>query len=150
MNGAHKATALPDLTSAFRPAAQGVEAPLKRKSSPPYSLRLTARERARVEEMAGSQPIGAYIRARLFGEDADARRKSRRPRVDDQKLAHVLAELGRSRLAQNMNQIAKAANTGTLEASPELTGELEDACKTVRILRETLMAAIGLKVGSDE
>ncbi len=136
------------LAPAFNTAALGKKPP--RKPSPPFSLRLTPRERARLEELAGSQPIGTYIRARLFGEEADTRRKLRRPRVDDQKLAHVLAELGRSRLAQNMNQIARAANTGTLEASPELNAELQDACKTVRILRETLMAAIGLKVGSDE
>jgi hypothetical protein len=138
------------LTSQFQLAAQGIEARSRPKPPPPFSLRLTARERARLEELAGSQPLGAYVRTRLFGEESDKRRMSRRPRVDEQKLAMVLAELGRSRLAQNMNQIAKAANTGTLDATPELTLDLQDACKTVRILRETLMAALGLRLGNDE
>lgn len=34
--------------------------------SPPFSLRLTFEERAKLEKEAGSKPLGAYIRSKLF------------------------------------------------------------------------------------
>lgn len=132
-----------DLAPAFNAAAHGQKPP--RKSSPPFSLRLTASERAYLEEAAGNQPLGAFIRARLFGEQESTRRTSRRPSLDHQKLALVLAELGRSRLSQNINQIAKAANCGTLRVSAGLNADLQSACADIRLLRETLLAALGLK-----
>jgi len=33
-----------------------------KKKTPPFSLRLTFEERARLEELAGDMPLGAYIR----------------------------------------------------------------------------------------
>ncbi len=39
----------------------------KRKTPPPFSLRLSFEERARLERDAGDMPLGAYIRERLFG-----------------------------------------------------------------------------------
>lgn len=112
----------------------------------PFSLRLTADERERLEDQAGSEPLGAYIRSRLFGEDSQPRRRTRRPIEDHQKLALVLAELGRSHLASNMNQLAKAANMGALPVSPAVAMDLQQACRDIHALREMLIAALGLKV----
>ena len=92
----------------------------KRRYTPPFSLRLTAEERKRLDEMAGSQPLGPYIRDRLFGEKAEKRRKVKKPKPDTAMLAMVLSELGQSRLASNINQLAKAANMGTLDITPEI------------------------------
>jgi hypothetical protein len=121
----------------------------KRKSAPPFSLRLTLEERARLNDLAGCQPLGAYIRSRLFGKDTDKRRFVRRPALDHQKLALVLSELGRSRLASNMNQLAKAANIGTLDFSEGVVHELRDACRSIAHMREMLIAALGLKPEGD-
>ncbi|MEN8132290.1 MAG: hypothetical protein ABFS45_19350 [Pseudomonadota bacterium] len=100
----------------------------KKKSAPPFSLRLTAEERTLLEQQAGSKPLGAYIRERLLGDRAHKRRASRRPRADEKKIALVLAELGRSRLSSNLNQLAKSANMGTLDISRDVEQELHDAC----------------------
>lgn len=40
----------------------------KRRYTPPFSLRLTIDERKRLDEMAGNQPLGFFIRNRLFNE----------------------------------------------------------------------------------
>lgn len=40
-------------------------------------------------------------------------------------LALLLSELGQSRLASNINQLAKAANMGTLDITPEIEREIE-------------------------
>ena len=36
------------------------------KKLPPFSLRLTFEERARLEELAGNEPLGSYIKRRVF------------------------------------------------------------------------------------
>lgn len=51
----------------------------ERKDAPaPFSLRLSTKERAYLEELAGKRPIGAYIRDRLLGEKAVKRRRFRK------------------------------------------------------------------------
>lgn len=111
----------------------------------PFCLRLYPSEKTRLKELAGSQPLGVYIRDRLFGEDAPRRRRRRAPSVDDQAAARLLGALGQSRLSSNMNQIAKAANVGALPVTEELEEDLRCACAAIYAMRETLMLALGLK-----
>lgn len=115
-----------------------------RKYPPPFSLRLSEAERARLKAEAGNQPLGAYIRSRLLGEDAAKRRRSRRPRIDEQTAARLLAELGKSRLANNINQLARAANSGSLPLTPETETALRRACADIQAIRHELMRALGL------
>ncbi len=66
--------------------------------------------------------------------------------VEDRKaLAQLLAMLGRSRLASNLNQLAHAANIGALPVTPDLETELNTALFDVRELRRLLLLALGLK-----
>ena len=119
----------------------------KKKRLPPLSFRATEEERALLKEWAGSLPIGAYIRATLFGDRVSPRRrKARRPSVDQEALSKALALLGQSRLSSNLNQIAKAANMGALPISQGLLDELNAACTDVRRMREALIEALNLKV----
>lgn len=108
-------------------------------------MRLTQDERVRLEADAGRQPLGGYIKSRLFDGAPPKRRRKTAPVYDDKQIAMVLAVLGRSRLSQNMNQIAKAANTGTLNATPELHQEIIDACNEIKMMRHMLIAALGIK-----
>ena len=62
----------------------------------------------------------------------------------------LLAELGHSRLASNMNQLAKAANTGALDASEHTTREILEACWAIAQMRELLIRALGLKPEAQE
>lgn len=99
--------------------------------------------------MAGSQPLGSYIKARLFGERAERHPRSSRLTVHDKEaLARILAMLGRSRLANNLNQLAKLANTGSLPLTPEVEEELLAALADVREVRRLLVEALGLREGA--
>lgn len=115
-----------------------------RKYPPPFSLRLSEAERVRLKAEAGNQPLGAYIRSRLLGDQADKRRHSRRPRIDEQTAARLLAELGKSRLANNINQLARAANSGSLPLTQETETALQQACADIQAIRLELMRALGL------
>ena len=73
----------------------------------PFSMRLTAKERALLDAHCGGRSWAAFIREQVFGEQTSVRRTVRRPRIEDQSLASALAGLGQSRLASNLNQLAK-------------------------------------------
>ena len=120
--------------------------PPKPKRLPPLSFRATVEERALLKAWAGTQPVSAYIRKKLFGEKASPRKVNKRlPSVDHEALSKALALLGQSRLSSNMNQIAKAANAGNLPVSPDLCEELVAACADIRQMRQTLIQALDLK-----
>ncbi|MCK0197718.1 hypothetical protein MWN34_12425 [Ancylobacter sp. 6x-1] len=111
----------------------------------PLSIRLTFAERAALVERAAGHPLGAYIKATLF--EQPERLRARRSSVhDDQALGQVLALLGRSHLANNLNQLAKAANMGVLPVTPELEDELQVACAEIHEMRALLLKALGIAV----
>ena len=116
-----------------------------KKTAAPFSLRLTTDERAYLEQLAAGRPLGAYIRERLLGEQAEKRQYIRKPKIDEKLIAPVLAALGASRLSSNLNQLAKSANMGTLDASQDVEQELKDACAAVLTMRDALFVALGLK-----
>ncbi|MDJ0387328.1 hypothetical protein QMO56_04300 [Roseomonas sp. E05] len=96
-------------------------------------------------EAAGA-PLGAYIKAKILGETAPARLRRSGHKVADQKaLAQILALLGQSCLASNLNQLAHLAHIGALPVSPEIEAELQEALALVREIRRLLVAALGLK-----
>ena len=93
---------------------------------------------------ANGVPLGAYIKAKLFDEPLEkVRRRNTNPVKDHEALGRVLGALGKSRLSQNLNQIARAANMGSLPVSPELEDELRQACADVETLRKELLRALG-------
>lgn len=111
----------------------------------PFSLRLSFDERARLEQDASGMALGAYIRDRLFGDDAAPRQtRGHFPVKDYAALGRVLAALGQSRLSSNLNQLAKAVNTGSLPVTPETEADLRQACKDVQAMRRDLLIALGL------
>jgi hypothetical protein len=135
---------------AFSIAAAPSPKKSKRRYTPPFSLRLTVEERKWLDELAGNQPLGSYIRDRLLGEQTEKRRKTRKPAPDTALLALVLSELGRSRLASNINQLAKAANIGTLDVTPETEREIVQACAEIQAIRTLLITALGVAPVEDE
>lgn len=107
----------------------------------PFSLRLSFEERSELERLADGMPLGAFIKSRIFVGGAGSRLRTRQ--VDRKALAKILAAIGRSRVPQNLSQIARAANTGTLPVTPELEEELHVACGEIVSLRAEIMSAIG-------
>jgi len=115
------------------------------KYPPPYSLRLTFEERAQLDRDAGNMPLSAYIRERLFDDPSPRKRTFRRPVENEQLLAQLLSELGTSRLSNNLNQLAKASNSGSLALTPEVEEALNQATKDIEEMKASLIQALGLK-----
>ncbi|MDJ0922568.1 MAG: hypothetical protein QNI84_15680 [Henriciella sp.] len=115
----------------------------KPKRPAPFSLRLSPDERTRLNEARGDVALGAFIKARLFGCDAVPKQAKRTPTVDRQLLGQLLGQLGASRLSQNMNQIAKASNLGTLPMTVETEADIKRACEDIAVMRYLLMKALG-------
>ncbi|HAQ34722.1 MAG: hypothetical protein CMF74_09925 [Maricaulis sp.] len=135
------------MTQPLRKPFSNAGAAQPRKYPPPFSLRLSEHERAILRHRAGRRSLGEYIRHVLFGERASPRKVTRcQPSESDRDAAAQLAGLGQSRLASNINQIAKAANMGALPVTPDLLEELHQACADIRAMRDALIASQGLKV----
>lgn len=116
----------------------------RKKTPPPFSLRLTEYERAHLETAASGMPLGPFIKAKLFDSDLTPRRtRGQAPVKDHEALARALGLLGNLRLANNLNQLAKAANKGVLPLSPEVEDELMATCAAVLAIRMELMKALG-------
>ncbi|MEM9750955.1 MAG: hypothetical protein AAF869_08405 [Pseudomonadota bacterium] len=131
--------------AAPQPPASDQQKP-KPKRPAPLSIRLSEAQKAQLREEAGRGSVNAYVIKKLFGESAaQSRRAGRTPSADHQALARALGALGQSRLSQNMNQIAKAANMGVLPVSAELERELSEACTAIKAMRSDLLAALGLQ-----
>ncbi|WP_247676936.1 MULTISPECIES: MobC family plasmid mobilization relaxosome protein [unclassified Leisingera] len=112
----------------------------------PFSLRLTPDERQKLEAQIGAMPLASYIKSVVLADEAPKYRSRRKPPVAEQQLlAEVLARLGQTRHVNNLNQIAKHLNLGTLVIDPELEDDLKRAVAEVAWMRATLMEALGVK-----
>jgi hypothetical protein len=128
-------------------ASENSRSPSKRPgtAAKPFSIRLTDAERQELSERAGGKPLATYLRDLVLTTSLQAPRlRLRARRRDDEALARVLAALGQSRIANNLNQLAKAVNIGALPVTPETNGEIADACSAVVAMRLDLMRALGL------
>lgn len=135
-----------DLSQRFSSAV--VAQPAKPAYPPPFSLRLTADERARLDVLRGKKSLSAYIRQQLLGDDTAPRKKGGTSPVQDaDALARVLGALGQSRLSANLNQLAKAVNIGALPVTPETEADLAAACRDVSAMRADLLRALGKSPG---
>ncbi|MEJ7926383.1 hypothetical protein WG908_06370 [Sphingobium sp. AN641] len=115
------------------------------KRDAPLSLRLSRDERARLERDAAGMSLGAYIKWRLFDPDRPPpRTRGKAPVRDHILLSQLMALLGQSRLSSNVNQLAKAANSGSLPVTPETETDLRHACRDLAEMRRMLMQALGL------
>lgn len=103
----------------------------------PFSLRLTPEERSQLEAQAGAMPLSSYIKSVVFAAEAPKyRRRRKQPVAEQQFLAEILARLGQTRQASNLNQIAKHLNQGTLIVDEELPS----CCSPDRYQRQNLTA----------
>lgn len=112
----------------------------------PISIRITPEERNALEKRAAGVTLSTYIRLQLFGEGVSARRtRNRAPVKDEKALAKVLGALGNSRIPNNLNQLAKAVNIGSLPVTPETESALQSACRDIRAIKRLLMTALGIQ-----
>lgn len=134
----------------FNKVAGETYRPKKRKLPPPFSIRFTKEERKRLNHDSGKMSLSAYIRLKLFGKAAIARkaqyrRKQRQPRMDHEVISKLLGTLGQSELGPSLIAIALAAQSGSLPVTPELEDKLDKACGDIHKMRITLVASLGIK-----
>ncbi len=120
------------------------------KREAPFSLRLTFEEKRRLQAAAGSLSISSYIKSLLFADDAPVyRARGKTPVKDHKALAEVLACLGASRIANNLNQLAKAANSGSFYFDRETKAQISAACGDIQVMRQLLMQALGMQLSGE-
>lgn len=113
----------------------------------PVSLRVTFEEKANLEKAAAGMSLSAYIRWKLFDPTSPPpHRRGVFPIKDHRALAQLLAMLGQSRLANNVNQLAKAANSGSLPLTPDTEEALLTAVREVAEMRALLIKALDVDV----
>ncbi len=115
----------------------------------PFSVRFTDDERKTLELAAAGRPLGAYIRWLIFKEDMPEMPKKRTrgeaASLDHKQLAKLLGALGKSRIASNINQLARAANSGSLPVNQDVLKSLLEAVRGVAWMREKLIEGMGIK-----
>jgi len=122
--------------------------PVRAKRPAPFSIRLSADEKARLIDEAGTKPLGTHIREKLLGTSEPIRVRRTGATIRDREAhAKALALLGSSRLSENLTQLTALANIGSLPLTPEIEGELRAALEDVRKIRRLLVLALGLKDG---
>ena len=112
------------------------------KRLPPFSIRLSAADRARLEAEARGMPLGAYIKAKAL---RDPPLKRVAAIEDRQALAQALALLGKTHYANNLNQLAHLANMGALPLTPEVIEELESTLRLIGEVRALIVKAMGVR-----
>lgn len=133
------------LAAAFDGAVNPKPQKKPRAKYPRITLRLSAEEDARLRDLAKGQAVSAYVRTCVFGESVTRRKhRSHRPVEDQQALAQALALLGSSRIANNLNQLAYHANTGSLLVDDDTTAQIDEAYAHIVAMRDALVSALGL------
>jgi hypothetical protein len=113
----------------------------------PVSLRMTFEEKANLELAAAGMSLSSYIRWRVFDPASPPpKRRGRQPVKDHVALARLLAIMGQSRIGNNLNQLAKAANSGSLPVTPETEAELLEAARAIVHMRRLLLEALQIEV----
>jgi len=109
----------------------------RRARSAHITVRLSKDERAALDAAAEKSglTVGSYARQAMLG--APQPRQVRRPPVERRELARLLGEIGK--VGGNLNQLAKAANTGTLV----YTGEMDAAIAGILEVRTAILQALG-------
>lgn len=134
------------LRAPFLSAANEEPKPTRRRRDAPTSIRFSKSERRELERAANGAPIATYVKSRLFGSPLPRHRtRGQNPVKDFEALGRVLGLLGQSRIASNLNQLARAANLGALSIPPEAAAELNEACRAVIQMRRELLGALGLE-----
>lgn len=120
------------------------------KREAPFSLHLIDDERERLNRSAGSMPLVTYIKSLLFAENAPWSHSAHRNVIANEKaLAELLTTLGANRVPNNLNQLAKAANSGNLYFDHETKLAINRACDDITNIRLLLMRTLGISASNE-
>ncbi len=131
-------------SSAHTPTPNGKK---RKKRMAPLSIRLSPDERARLEVLAGQQPIGAFVKSRLFAaNDNIPPRPNSRPIVNERVgFAKMLGMLARMDIFLILKELLKAVGNGQIRLEPETESALNTAFLDLREIRRLLIEAQKVK-----
>ena len=111
----------------------------------PTSIRFTFEEKARLDADAAGMSHSNYIKWRLFDPASPPpRTRGKQPIKDHAALAAAMALLGQSRIANNLNQLARLANSGSLSLTPDTEAAIIGAATDVADIRRAFFQALNL------
>ena len=115
--------------------------------SQPFSLRLSHQERRSLQARAGGEPLGSFIRSHLFASEERIRCPMRHWSSADEQiaLAQILALLGQSNIAQNLDDLAQALRSGSLPLPSEIETLVYAAHLDIAEIKSMLMKALRIK-----
>jgi len=111
----------------------------KRERQKILGIRMTSDEFAEVSKRANAVLLTPSSYARLELLDSPPPRQARRPAVEAENVARVLAQLGK--IGSNLNQIARQMNAGRTIGNETLARALTD----VSVMRDACMSALNRK-----
>ncbi len=114
----------------------------------PFSIRLTAQEHERLTIMANKLGLkkAEFFRVTAFSKEVERAFELLITRREERKeTARILSAIGESRIASNLNQIAFAANTGSLEFTPTVAAQINEAYTAVMRMRQMLITYQGVR-----
>ena len=76
---------------------------------------------------------------------APPKHRGKQPVKDHVVLARLLAMMGQSRIGNNLNQLAKAVNSGSLPVKPETEAELLEAARAIVHMCRLLLEALQIE-----
>jgi len=132
----------PSVIPSFKKAGTKSDKPKKIPPDCRVTVRFSLEEQAQLKIAASGMTISAYIRECLFGHHTSKRVV---PAADRVLLGQILAQLGASRMANNLNQLAYHANCGALVIDEATEEDINEACAHVAWMRVKLIEALGLK-----
>lgn len=103
-------------------------------------IRVTVEEHTAWTNEAAGTPLSAFVRkcVRHCLANRTYRPSLKLSEQDRKSLAQLFATLGQSRIASNLNQIAKAIHNGTIVVTPETELQIRRACEAVLTIRDIL------------
>ena len=78
------------------------------------------------------------MRQKTFGGSVPKRRSFHAPQTLNIELLRFHAELGRTNVPNNLNQLTRAVNMGALMLTPEETATLLEACANIRVIGQEI------------
>lgn len=112
------------------------------------TFRVTRSEFEKIERDRAHTSRSEHCRHAVAGYVKPQQRvRVRVPVKDHQALAKVLALIGDLRWSSNINQLARASNSGSLPVTPDTERALQLASRYLKEIRDLVLAALGFKVG---
>ena len=109
----------------------------------PFSMRFTPEERAFLDLMAAGLPLSEYIRRKLLSDGKPTRDKLvRSPTQDHEQLSHLMGELGRTRVKNNLSQLKESAHMGILKLTLGVEAAIQQAVSDFTDMRKILVKSL--------